>query len=186
VRAELRRARMVIVSRMTPEEARTLAERLYAGRLDRYGSPLVGHVRRVTAEVPVEACAVAWLHEALEYAVATAEELCAAGATEAEVGAVGLLTRDLGGGEAAHLAHVARRACAPDEYGELARSVKRADLIDRATPKATGRGVSSTPPNPHALEILGAAWGCARTTDAGEHQSLSAMNRTDAGTGETR
>src|SRR5947208_2836892 len=67
---------MVIVSRMTPEEARTLAERLYAGRLDRYGSPLVGHVRRVTAEVPVEACAVAWLHEALEYAVATAEELC--------------------------------------------------------------------------------------------------------------
>ena len=139
---------------MTPRTARALAERVHAGTLDRHGSPLLPHVRRVAAAVPEEALAVAWLHEALECAGVTVKELRAAGASEAEVGALKLLTRNLASDGAPYLAHIARIARAPGDSGRLARIVKHADLTDRAAHRATGPGAPATPPYVLALGVL--------------------------------
>jgi len=106
---------------VTERAARRFAERVHAGGTDRYGVPLLDHVRRVAAAVSPEARTVAWLHEVLEFSDVTAGELRAAGATEDEVGAVRLLTRDPDGD--AFEAHVARIAAAPGRSGELARIV---------------------------------------------------------------
>jgi hypothetical protein len=139
---------------MMPEGAQALAESVHAGALDRYGSSLIDHVRRVAIAVPLEARAVAWLHEALEYAAVTGKALRAAGASDDEVAALKLLTRDLRGDEAAYLAHITRIARAPGEPGRLARIVKRVDLIDRAAHQAVGSGVLAIPPYQKALDIL--------------------------------
>ena len=137
---------------MTERAARRFAERVHAGGTDRYGVPLLDHVRRVVAAVPPEARTVAWLHEVLEFSDVTAGELRAAGATEDEVGAVRLLTRDPDGD--AFEAHVARIAAAPGRSGELARIVKRADLEDRIRYQAELPPTAL--PRPPYLDALGA------------------------------
>ncbi len=68
--------------------ARRFAERLHAGEPDRYGTPLLDHVRRVAAAVPPEARTVAWLHEVLECTTLAASELVAIGVSADEVRAV--------------------------------------------------------------------------------------------------
>ncbi len=120
---------------MTGLAARRLAERVHGDAPDRYGAALLDHVRRVAAAVPREARTVAWLHEVLEYAAASAQDLRAAGASEDEIAAVQLLTRDTDADadadEAAYDAHIALIAETPGPAGRLARIVKRADLHDR-------------------------------------------------------
>jgi hypothetical protein len=139
---------------MPLEAAQGLAERAHAGSLDRYGLPLVDHVRRVAAGVPAEARAIAWLHEVLEYAAVSEDELRAAGASEAEVGAIGLLSRDHDGDDAAYLAHIEQIARAPGDAGRLARIVKHVDLVDRATHRATDPQAPAAPPHLKALDVL--------------------------------
>ena len=51
---------------MDAEHASVMATRLHLGELEKDGTPLLAHLRRVAAIVPVEARTVAWLHEALE------------------------------------------------------------------------------------------------------------------------
>ena len=142
---------------MPLEAAQGLAERVHAGSLDRYGLPLVDHVRRVAAGVPAEARAVAWLHEVLEYAAVSEDELRAADASEAEIGAIRLLSRDHGGDDAAYLAHIEQIARAPGDAGRLARIVKQVDLVDRATHRATDPEAPAPPPHLKALDVLSRA-----------------------------
>jgi len=111
--------------------ARRFAERVHAGVADRYGAPLLDHVRRVAAAVPVEACAVAWLHEVFEHSTASDADVRVIGATDDELQAIRLLTRDPEADDRAYLDHVARIAAARGRAGELARAVKVADLQDR-------------------------------------------------------
>ena len=53
---------------MDGEHACALAARLHLGEVEEDGTPLLAHIQRVAAMVPVEARAVAWLHEALDIA----------------------------------------------------------------------------------------------------------------------
>lgn len=143
---------------MTPEAARALAERVHADTLDRYGAPLLDHIRGVVALSPREARTVAWLHEVLESSALSPADLRAAGATRDEVRAVELLTRSPGADPAAYEAHVHRIADAPGRAGDLARAVKWADLRDRLRrQRACPRSGPARPPYRRALTVLGAA-----------------------------
>lgn len=143
---------------MTAQAARRLAERVHAHDLDRYGTPLLAHVRRVAALVPREARTVAWLHEVLESTDLDLDALRAAGAGEDEVLAVQLLTRDPAGDAAAYEEHVRRIADAPGRAGDLARAVKRADLQDRMLhQEPCAAGVPARPPYRRALSVLASA-----------------------------
>ena len=143
---------------MTRAAARRLAALLHGDGLDRYGQPLLDHVRRVAAAVPLDARVVGWLHEVLECTATSAQELRALGVSEDEIRAVELLTRDLEAGADAYAAHIARIAEAPDRAGRLARVVKRADLRDRLLHQPTS-GASGVirPPYGDALARLSAA-----------------------------
>lgn len=141
---------------MTADAARRLAERIHAGALDRYGQPLLDHVRRVVALTPPEARAVAWLHEVLESSDLGAAELRDAGVTGTQVRAVELLTRTPSADPADYDAHVRRIAEAPGRAGELARTVKRADLRDRLRHQAACPPTApSRPSYGRALTVLG-------------------------------
>jgi hypothetical protein len=139
---------------MDDEAARAVAERAHAGAVDRYGQPLLPHVRRVALAAPPEARTVAWLHEVLEYADVSEAELRAAGVGGDELTALGLLARDLDGDEASYLAHIARIASAPGDSGRLARMVKRIDLVDRAAHRVVDARAPTPPPYLVALSIL--------------------------------
>ena len=139
-----------------PGAARALAERAHRGLLDRYGLPVMDHVRRVAVAVPSRARTVAWLHEALELATLSRDELRAAGVSSDEIHAIELLTRDHDGDEAAYMAHVARIARATGNPGRLARTVKRADLVDRASHAVSGPETPAHPPYVEALSLLSA------------------------------
>lgn len=142
---------------MTTSAARRLAEGVHAGTLDRYGQPLLDHVRRVAAQSPPEARAVAWLHEAFECSDLEPQDLRAAGLAEAQVRAIELLTRTPSGDPAEYEAHVHRIAQAPGRAGELARAVKRADLRDRLRHQgACPSTAPARPPYRRALTVLGA------------------------------
>ena len=123
---------------MTTRSAKRFAERTHAGVMDRYGEPVLDHVRRVAAVVPPAARTVAWLHESLECTTVSAAELRRAGATADEVRAVRLLTHKPDADAAAYRAHVEKIARAPGHAGELARIVKRADLQDRLDHQRSG------------------------------------------------
>jgi len=137
------------------EAARRFAERVHEGALDRYGEPLLDHVRRVAAAVPPEARVVAWLHETLELAPVTPEQLAGCGASGEEIAAVQLLTRAPDVSARAYLAHVARIAAAPGRAGGLARIVKVADLRDRLENRpAAPPAEAAWPPHDAALSML--------------------------------
>ena len=65
--------------------AQRFAERVHAGEPDRYGVPLLDHVRRVAAAVPPDARTVAWLHEVLECTTVAADELAGIGVSADEL-----------------------------------------------------------------------------------------------------
>lgn len=142
---------------VTPEAARRFAERVHAGTADRSGLPLLDHVRRVAALTPREARSVAWLHEVLEVTDRSADALRAAGATPDEIRAVELLTRAPSTDPADYDAHVRRIADAPGRAGELARTVKRADLHDRLRHQGACSPSAPHPSYRRALTVLGAA-----------------------------
>jgi len=135
--------------------ARRFAERVHAGEPDRYGAPLLDHVRRVAAAVPPDARTVAWLHEVLECTTVPASELAGIGVTADELRAVELLTHAPSADTTAYLMHIALIAAAPGRAGELARTVKVADLRDRVEHQHTGTSPTVVrPPYHRALTVL--------------------------------
>ena len=143
-----------VPAQMDPDRARALAERLHRGQRHRDGTRLIDHVRRVASAVPADARVVAWLHEALEHTAITEEALLADGVSRDELRAIRLLTRDLDlRSDEAYLAHVERVARARGPGADLARTVKRADLADRAH-HASGNGAGWSPPYGAGLDVL--------------------------------
>jgi hypothetical protein len=138
---------------MEADHARSIAER-HLARRDEDGVPLILHVRRVVARTPVEAHTVAWLHEVLERTTVSEHELLLDGLTDDQLRALRLLHRN-GDSRSDHiyLAHVERIVSASGHSGDLARTVKIADLEDRLLhPWVRGDGWS--PPYEQALQLL--------------------------------
>jgi hypothetical protein len=136
------------------DRARALAESLHDGQLDAGGAPLIEHVRRVAAAVSRDARVVAWLHEAFEHTSISAESLLAEGVPTDELRALKLLTRDQHSrSNASYLEHVHEIADARGTGGRIARSVKRADLADRAIHRSI-RADGWSPPYELGLAIL--------------------------------
>jgi hypothetical protein len=121
------------VERSSDDVVRRLAESLY--RRSAWGggdADLTAHVQRVVSMVPRDAQAVAWLHEAFEYAHWTAEDLAVLGFEADEIHAIRLLTRDgRPASDVDFLQHLAAVARAPGNAGRLARIIALADLNDR-------------------------------------------------------
>lgn len=146
------------------EEARAIAERAHHGQVEPSGAPYLDHVRRVVASVPAEASSVAWLHDVFEWTELAEEDLALAGLAPHERRALRLLTRRHGSDDDddEFVAHVWRIAVAPGAAGDIARAVKRADMLDRLgrprDPHATWR-----PPYSRALDVLEAAWASPRS-----------------------
>ena len=143
-----------VPAQMDAVRARALAERLHHGQRHRDGTRLIDHVRRVAATVPGDALVVAWLHEALEHTAISEEALLAEGVSLDELRAIRLMTRDLDlRSDETYLAHVERVARASGPGANLARTVKRADLADRAL-HAPGSGAGWSPPYGAGLDLL--------------------------------
>lgn len=88
---------------------------------------MIEHVERVAAAVSQDARAVAYLHDVLEHSGTRVDELRVNGLTPVEHAALELLTR--APSESFEL-YTLRIAHASGEEGEIARSVKLADLED--------------------------------------------------------
>jgi hypothetical protein len=136
------------------DRARAVAESLHDGQLDAGGVPLIEHVGRVAAAVSRDARVVAWLHEVFEHTSISAESLLAEGVSTADLRALKLLTRDQDShSNASYLAHVHEIADARGTGARIARSVKRADLADRAVHRSV-RPDGWSPPYELGLAIL--------------------------------
>jgi hypothetical protein len=117
---------------MDAGRARAIARRVHAADREEGGAPLLRHIARVTVRTPADARAVAWLHESLESATVTEHELLAYGLDDDELRALRLLSRATDShSREAYLAHIELIARAAGRSGDLARTVKIADLEDR-------------------------------------------------------
>lgn len=136
------------------DRARALAETLHRGQRDAGGAPLIDHVRRVAMAVPPDARVVAWLHELFEHTAISEQALLTEGLTTDELRALRFLTRRTDSrATAIYLAHIELLALARGPGAHLARTVKRADLTDRAQhPSIRPDGWS--PPYELGLELL--------------------------------
>ncbi len=112
---------------MNAAAARAVALTAHAGQTTPQGESLVRHLERVAARVGSAARATAWLHELGECGRECVHELLACGITPVELTALELLT--LAEGEDYGL-YVRRIARATGPSGELARTVKLAELSD--------------------------------------------------------
>jgi len=131
--------------------ARDIACRRHEGQRDRVGDPLIDHVSRVAAAVPAGARATAWLHDVLERTPAGPAELEASGLDAVEREALELLTR---AADEPFETYVLRIVHAPGAAGELARTVKAADLRDHIQRESAGRVAADAPPYRWALRHL--------------------------------
>ena len=112
---------------MEPAIAHTIASHSHAGQRNRFGDPVIDHLRRVAAAVPPDARSTASLHDALELRPAAGRRLRGKGLTRIELEALKLLRRAPG---EPYEVYVRRTAEAPGPAGRLARIVKIADLDD--------------------------------------------------------
>ena len=144
---------------MDGEHACALAARLHLGEVEEDGTPLLAHIQRVAAMVPVEARAVAWLHEALARTAVAEEDLLLAGLTSEQLRALRLLSLgNLWQNDSAYFGHLELIARSAGQSGSLARIVRVADLRDRcAHPRVRASGWS--PPYSQALQRLTVATG---------------------------
>ena len=139
---------------MDEELATVMAARLHVGELEEDGTPVLAHLRRVAAMVPVEARAVAWLHEALESTAVAEEDLLLAGLTSEQLRALRLLNlTNLSHSDRAYLAQLDLIGRSAGQSGRLARIVKLADLRDRCTHPRVRRG-GWAPPYVQGLQLL--------------------------------
>ena len=121
---------------MNTPAARRLARRLHAGQVTRSGEPLIEHVERVAGSVAGHARGLAYLHDVLERVEGAAEELLKLGLTDDERSVLALLTRRP---KESYRAYVLRIACADGQTGEIARTIKLADLDDHLHHVRIGR-----------------------------------------------
>ena len=112
---------------MEPGIAYGIASRHHLGQRNRFGDPVIDHVERVAAVVPVEARATALLHDLFELCPTARRQLRGNGLTRTELEALMLLTHVPG---EPYEVYVRRIAEAPGPVGRLARIVKLADLDD--------------------------------------------------------
>jgi hypothetical protein len=115
---------------MDPRVARRIARVHHRGQCTRFGDLVTEHVERVASAVPREARSVAWLHDLLELTAVCYPELQARGLTDVEEAALRLLTR---GRRESYEAYVLRVAGGGGRAGQIARTVKLADLNDHLT-----------------------------------------------------
>ncbi|HTI32193.1 MAG TPA: hypothetical protein VL422_00870 [Miltoncostaea sp.] len=138
---------------MPAADARAIAERVHRGQLEPSGRPYIHHVRRVAAGVPPEAASVAWLHDVLEWTALGDDDPALDQLAPHERAALALLTRHGDDDDDRFLAHLRDIAAAPGAAGDIARAVKRADMLDRLRhprdPAAAWR-----PPYVRALAVL--------------------------------
>jgi hypothetical protein len=146
--------RDVVSTRLSAERAQAIAETLHQGQRDPGGEPLIDHVQRVAAAVPRAARVVAWLHEVLEHTSISEHALLAAGLPREGLRALRLLTRHRDSrSDTIYLAHIEMIGRASGPCADIARTVKRADLTDRAlNPPSRADGWS--PPYQLGLQIL--------------------------------
>jgi hypothetical protein len=145
---------------MDPVVARDVAQRLHGAQRTRFGELVVEHLARVGAAVPAPACAVAWLHDALEGSAVTSYELQVYGLTAIELEALGLLTHVPGESYELYVLRIARTRGAA---GRLARAVKLADLDDHLAHPDIPAGAP-----PYAWARRRVAVARARDVDAGQ------------------
>jgi hypothetical protein len=131
--------------------AREIACRHHAGQRDRAGEPLIEHVARVASSVPPGTRPVAWLHDLLERTAVRPAELEADGLGAVERAALELLTR---APDEPFESYMLRIVHAPGPAGELARTIKAADLQDHIQRERAGRVATDAPPYQWALRHL--------------------------------
>ena len=119
--------------------------------MTRSGAPLIEHLERVAEEVPPEARALAYLHDALERGERAAEELRELGLSDEELTVISLLTRGQGDPYKTYVMRIAR---ARGRSGSLARTIKRADLEDHLHQR---RSAAPAPDYGWALDQIAAA-----------------------------
>jgi hypothetical protein len=145
-------AARVDIHNMDPGTAFSIALESLAGETTRFGEPLIEHVARVADTVPLDARAVAYLHDVLEHSNMQMSDLEKHGLEPTEREALGLLTRAAG---ESYEAHALRIAYALGDAGALARVVKHADLVDHLD--HGGRGSIGAPPYAWALRHITAS-----------------------------
>ena len=110
---------------------RTVAQQIacasHVGQRTRFGEPVIEHIERVADAVAPEAQAVAWLHDVFELTPVGRETLRACGLTTVEELSLELLTRLPA---EPYEDYISRIAAASGRSGQLARTVKLADLED--------------------------------------------------------
>jgi hypothetical protein len=116
-----------LIETLVPASARALARLSHAGQRTRFGEPVIEHVERVAAAVPPQARTTALLHEILELSPGSWGKLRDAGLSRVELAALKLLTHTPG---ESYEVYVRRIADAPGQAGQLAQTVKLADLND--------------------------------------------------------
>ena len=112
---------------MDPTIAQQIARMYHAGQRTRFGEPVAEHLEHVANAVAADAQAVAWLHELFELTPLGRDMLRAYGLTAIEEATLELLTHIP---TWAYKEYISRIAHAPGRPGELARTVKLADLDD--------------------------------------------------------
>jgi hypothetical protein len=131
--------------------AREIACHHHAGQRDRAGEPLIEHVARVAASVPPGTRSLAWLHDVLERTAVRPAELEADGLDAVEHSALELLTRSPGESFESYMLRIVH---APGPAGDLARTVKAADLQDHIQRQRAGWAAVDAPPYQWALRHL--------------------------------
>jgi hypothetical protein len=107
--------------------ARNIAHYSHVDQRDRFGEPVIEHVERVAEAVPDDARAVAYLHDVVEHTETDYDDLIEEGLTPLELRTLELLTRSPAESFEAYLLRIVHAA---GPAGELARTVKLADLED--------------------------------------------------------
>lgn len=150
---------------MDPNLAHSIARRVHAGQLNRFGEPVIDHVERIARAVPENVQAIAYLHDVLERSGMTVAELHEQGLTEFEGAVLRLLTRPANEPYERYVARIAKaRGCA----GRVARVIKLADLDDHL-----GQGITPDAPN--------YAWARAKIQDLERNGSRLAAKSRRAG-----
>ena len=120
------------------QKAADLAEKAHEGQTDKAGAPYVHHVERVAKramELNLRSATVevvGWLHDLFEDTEYRGDAVLALGYPQLVVDAVDLLTRREG---ESYQEMIDRILEAPGTAGDLARSVKQAELRDHLRPE---------------------------------------------------
>jgi hypothetical protein len=128
--------------------AHRIVSKYLVGQRNRFGDPVIDHVERVAAAVPADARVTALLHDLLELCPTARWQLRGTDLTRTELEALELLSH---APDETYEVYVRRIVDAPGPAGQLARTVKLADLEDN---RAHASIPPDAPPYAWALEQL--------------------------------